>query len=683
MPLENKKRIKSFGQSLRFHLAIGVVILGGILLISSILISKHVERAMLKSLTARVLSLTEAQFADFLRDIHRASAMTEEGMKLAEFSHQALTLEELLPELDKFFVPLISAYPQLSSAHAANCNGNSYMLLKTPGGWKSRVSKPDIWGKCTFWREFTAPDEVPTEAWKDTDYDARNRPWFKGALDLLRNGKGNGNELFWTEPYVFFTTQEPGITASIASTMEQFPCTVLAFDVLLKDISHFTQKLRIGRTGMVFAAYGDVNDLKLVGLPSDRSHIDPTQYLLKPVQNFGGPISDFVNQAVSAGWDPGEPFSFQSGGEVWWGEGAISKVDLGQKLWIGAVVPQEELLEGIPDPETIVVIATAVVLAFVLLRAFSLARTYSHPMELLVEQGQRMQRLNFQTANTIHSDIQEINQLGGTLENMRQALFSYTAEREDIRIARSIHSLTVPADLAQLPGFEIAGWRKPSTEIGGDGYDLVPFWGDHKSSIKTQNRPPDGAVILFYSALSFGVEAATTTLVLRGIFRVGIRLNLELHEILQQMNRYLRSDLPHIGITRTWLGLLNCHKNSVSMISAGQHLLHYSAQAKEFNQLEQSVEGLGFEDHLELSHLQTLELEPNDILVVLSEGVLSSLNRERYPFSIEKVKELITQHIEATATEMLGQLGSALEAFTRTAASEHDQTILIIKHTVE
>jgi two-component system sensor histidine kinase/response regulator len=47
---------------------------------------------------------------------------------------------------------------------------------------------------------------------RERDYDARERPWFKGAMALP------DDRVFWTEPYIFFTTKEPGITAAMRWT---------------------------------------------------------------------------------------------------------------------------------------------------------------------------------------------------------------------------------------------------------------------------------------------------------------------------------------------------------------------------------------------------------------------------------------------------------------------------------
>ena len=48
------------------------------------------------------------------------------------------------------------------------------------------------------------------ENWTDTKkYDPRERPWFTGGLKTI------DNELAWTQPYIFFTTKDPGITVSV------------------------------------------------------------------------------------------------------------------------------------------------------------------------------------------------------------------------------------------------------------------------------------------------------------------------------------------------------------------------------------------------------------------------------------------------------------------------------------
>lgn len=48
---------------------------------------------------------------------------------------------------------------------------------------------------------------VGTESVEDSKYDPRVRPWYIGAK---KTGK-----IFWTDPYIFFENDRPGITVAV------------------------------------------------------------------------------------------------------------------------------------------------------------------------------------------------------------------------------------------------------------------------------------------------------------------------------------------------------------------------------------------------------------------------------------------------------------------------------------
>ncbi len=75
----------------------------------------------------------------------------------------------------------------------------------------------------------------------DDTYDPRVRPWYEGALDDTHH---------WTEPYVFFTSQLPGVTHSVAVTDETGQVTaVVGVDIHLENLETFLDARRPSENG--------------------------------------------------------------------------------------------------------------------------------------------------------------------------------------------------------------------------------------------------------------------------------------------------------------------------------------------------------------------------------------------------------------------------------------------------
>ncbi len=107
------------------------------------------------------------------------------------------------------FIPILEEVTQISSAIMADSKGREYMLLRTQEGWLTRLVDVPGQGNRSQWNRWLDTGQS-LESWlENIDYDQRNRPWYRGAID-----SGDRNPVFWTPPYRFFTTKQPGITAS-------------------------------------------------------------------------------------------------------------------------------------------------------------------------------------------------------------------------------------------------------------------------------------------------------------------------------------------------------------------------------------------------------------------------------------------------------------------------------------
>jgi len=161
--------------------------------------------------------------------------------------------------LNAVLIPVLRERGIVSSIHVANDEGREILLLKSPEGWKNRITHVPRKGKQQNWLVWEDARRRISEEWKEQDYDPRKRPWFTGALSAPEN------KVFWTAPYMFQTTQEPGITAALRwtdkATGRQW---VVALDVLLSDLSRVSLELPYATQGQVALLTADG---KVLGLP--------------------------------------------------------------------------------------------------------------------------------------------------------------------------------------------------------------------------------------------------------------------------------------------------------------------------------------------------------------------------------------------------------------------------------
>ena len=92
-----------------------------------------------------------------------------------------------------------------------------------------------------------------------------------------------------------------------------------------------------------------------------------------------------------------------------------------------------------------------------------------------------------------------------------------------------------------------------------------------------------------------------------------------------------------------------------------------------------NADALGFEDNLIIPEPETFAMAAGDILCLASDGVLHCLNRKREQFGSQRLMQVLSDHSDDSAGEIIRQLRQQLEAFADTSLSKQDQTILVLK----
>ena len=77
----------------------------------------------------------------------------------------------------------------------------------------------------------------------------------------------------------------------------------------------------------------------------------------------------------------------------------------------------------------------------------------------------------------------------------------------------------------------------------------------------------------------------------------------------------------------------------------------------------------------------SVELEPGDLLVLYSDGLVEAANQHDEQFGEERVQALVAQHRHLTATQIRDQIIRAAQAFTGNAELEDDRTLLVLRYT--
>lgn len=221
-----------------------------IVVFSSFLTSEKVLLEHASDLLSDVGTNTIEHSKGFLRP---AKGAVELATRLAE---NKVIARDNFEQLEKLLFQQLQISPQFAGVFYGDEAGNFVYVMRSgdPGPFRSKIVRIEADGRSTelVWRDelYSAVERQSDNA--DT-YDPRTRPWYRSAKTEMSS--------IWTDPYIFFTSQMPGITAaSPVFDAGGGLVGVVGVDIGIEAISEFLSRLEIGDSGaaLILNKNGDV-----------------------------------------------------------------------------------------------------------------------------------------------------------------------------------------------------------------------------------------------------------------------------------------------------------------------------------------------------------------------------------------------------------------------------------------
>lgn len=570
------------------------------------------------------------------------------------------------------FLDVVERSPAISAGMLADDSGREVMVMRTEAGWRVRETDPARWERRVRWIEWEgdARDRA-TERFEESEYDPRTRPWFQGALGRVETVGGFDEParlLHWTRPYIFFTSRRPGLTAAVALESNGGSRRVIGFDVLLEDVSDFTDSLDVSEQGFALVLSDDV---RMVGLPRHPALADAATrraaLLAHPddlgLEEVGAALAASRKRPTTALF---EPFRFISAGKGWWCAVQRFVVGIDRPFLIAVMVPEEDLVGNVTRIRAAVLGTTMLVILIAVLRSILLARRYGRPLEALAAESDRIATGDLEAASPVATDVAEMRRLADAHDHMREGLRTLLRLERDIGVARDIQQRAFPKAMPQLPGWEFAAWNQPADETGGDGYDVFVV--------------PGGALLFLADATGHGIGPALLATQLRSLVRMAARAGLPLDRLVTQVNAQLVEDLPTGRFVTAWFGRLHAETGRLESFSAGQApMIVLRAEADAIERLDADVPPLGLVAALEVTPEPPIDLAPGDRFVVVSDGFTEARGLDGTLFGIGRVEAILRAGRDDKAAALIERLRRAIAEWTGDAPADDDRTIVVIR----
>ena len=281
-----------------------------------------------------------------------ASQVARTSARLPDLQPQTLANN---PELVAYGTEIVFQYPQLSGFFIGNENGD-FVFTKRDAADGSvdfqvidRALDPPL--RTWTYRDVAGVVESVEET-TDFTYDPRQRPWYIGSKE--------NQETSWTDIYIFFTDQKPGITASHPVFDENGELVaVIGIDVALDDLSEFLQTQKVGENGVAFI----INEqAEIVAFPNvELATADGDTFRPVHIAELGIPWVTVAYEQFSQ--NSQDQFVFTLDDEQY--IASFTPFDVGgDTMWqIGLVVPRDDFVGAINRTNQITLIISFLVLA--------------------------------------------------------------------------------------------------------------------------------------------------------------------------------------------------------------------------------------------------------------------------------------------------------------------------------
>ena len=249
---------------------------------------------------------------------------------------------------------------------------------------------------------------------------------------------------------------------------------------------------------------------------------------------------------------------------------------------------------------------------------------------------------------------------------MTEALIEGEKMRQELEMARVVQMSTLPSRMPEVAGYDAFGMCRPAGLTGGDTFDLAAI--------------DQGLLVVLGDATGHGIAPALSVTQMQAMLRVAFRLGASLETAFTQVNNQLADTLPEDRFITAFIGLLDAQNHRLRFLSGGQGpILHFQAAAGSCARHKPTSFPLAAMPLTTLRPAVTLDIQPGDVLVLLSDGIYEYANAAGEQFGEERVREVVAAHHAGSAAALGEALLEAVGAFAGGAPQEDDITIVLVR----
>jgi serine phosphatase RsbU (regulator of sigma subunit) len=294
------------------------------------------------------------------------------------------------------------------------------------------------------------------------------------------------------------------------------------------------------------------------------------------------------------------------------------------------------------------------------------------PLMSLVAVANRIERGDLRVPSSNHGGNAEIRILGHAFDRMSVAI----ADREtrllcELEVAAGLQMSILPND-PQVPGLAISAYMEPTTEVGGDYYDVIPT--------------ADGCWMAIGDVSGHGLGAGVIMLMLQSTVAALVRANPDaapsriaclVNDVLFENVRIRMKRRDHATLSI----LRYTRDGTVRIAGAHEDIMIWRASTRSVELIETPGTWVGAVRSIAHATVDTtFILAPDDVMVLYTDGVTEA-RRDGKQLGLAGLEEVVRAHGGATTAELKDAIVSAVHSWT--SELQDDISVVVLRQLPE
>jgi len=235
---------------------------------------------------------------------------------------------------------------------------------------------------------------------------------------------------------------------------------------------------------------------------------------------------------------------------------------------------------------------------------------------------------------------------------------------DDLDIAREVQQQLLPRSTPAFPGLDLVAACVSALELGGDFYDFLPY-GSGRLAFALGDVSGKGTAAALLAALTIGILRAHT-----------VDHPCAPAELLVTLNERINAARLNARFVAMLFAVFDSNARQLTIANAGNP---YPLLVRKGRIEEIPLAGipLGLMAGTRYEPV-SVDVQPGDTVVFVSDGILECQDSENEPFGIERLAAVLTSLPDASAHEISSAILSATDVFSAQSQTPHDDRSLIV-----